>query len=847
MKPRLQKLFRGSKKKKTNAGRLSPTGNSQAVDAGGAQTAKPAAPAPRRWFFRLMAAVFIPALFLGLLELALRLGGYGESSHFFLRSRVNGRDVYVENRRFCDRFFPPALVRHPQPCIIDARKASGVKRIFVFGESAAMGDPEPSFGMARVMESLLRERYPGVKFEVANVSITAINSHVLLPMARDIARLEGDLWILYMGNNEVVGPFGAGTVFSRKTPPLAFIRLNAALKATRTGQLAAAVARGFARDSSVPKVWGGMEMFLNQRVRRDDPRMARVYAHFDRNLRDMIQLGNAGGAKIIVSTLAANLSDCAPFASLHRANLGAAELAAWEKEYSQGAALQQTNDHAGALACYDRAAKLDSEYAEVFYRAGQCHLALGCGIEAKKAFEEALERDVLRFRPDHRINETVRQAGTGREAEGIYLADAAAALGLQAPHQLPGDDFLYEHVHPTFEGNYWIGRALAEKAAQALSDLKPSGNDWISLESCACCLALTDWDKFNNAETMIKRMQEPPFIDQSDRQIRDSRWKERLAALKPGTNPIAVKGTLAWQRQELERWPTDWQLRAHYARMLQQAGEDSAALDQWQETLKCIPHYAQGNYAMAVLLDRLGKTAEAQFYFREAIRLRPEFPEALIELGSSLSRQGKYPESIAAYRQAVVVKPEFAEGHVNLGLAYAKAGKPAEAIAAYNAALKIKPNTPSAYLNLGNLLLKQGRPAEAVAQYSKALALDPDNAIGRFNLGNSYLALGQQPEAFVQYGAAVKLKPNFTEARLNWGLALAKQGKNAEAMLQFQEAAAGNPNCADAHFNLAVCHAQTHQWRSAVEHFKEALRLEPGNIQAQRSLAAAQSMLDKVK
>ena len=51
-----------------------------------------------------------------------------------------------------------------------------------------MGDPEPAFGAGRYLEALLRERFPARKFEVVNVAITAINSHVIRAIARDCAR-----------------------------------------------------------------------------------------------------------------------------------------------------------------------------------------------------------------------------------------------------------------------------------------------------------------------------------------------------------------------------------------------------------------------------------------------------------------------------------------------------------------------------------------------------------------------------------------------------------------------------------------------------------------------------------
>src|SRR4029078_1447735 len=82
-----------------------------------------------------------------------------------------------------------------------------------------------------------RERFPQTKFEVINVAFTAINSHVILPIARDCARQHGDLWVVYMGHNEVQGPFGPGTVFEQSRSQLWLIRSSLALRATKLGQM----------------------------------------------------------------------------------------------------------------------------------------------------------------------------------------------------------------------------------------------------------------------------------------------------------------------------------------------------------------------------------------------------------------------------------------------------------------------------------------------------------------------------------------------------------------------------------------------------------------------------------
>jgi len=266
-------------------------------------------------------ALAVPFVNLVLLELVLRTLGYGYPTDFFLRTRVDGKPVFIENQQFSKRYFPPGLERTPRPLIFSTIKPADTLRLFLFGESAAMGDPEPSFGFGRILEVLLREAVPGRKVEVINTAVTAINSHVIREIARDCADKQGDYWIVYLGNNEVVGPFGAGTVFGDQTPSRAFIRANLALKSTRLGQLLDALRDRLSGKGGVPATWEGMEMFLKQQVAQDDPRMARVYQQFADNLGDILRLGEQAGAKVLLSSVPSNLKDAAPFASQHRRDL----------------------------------------------------------------------------------------------------------------------------------------------------------------------------------------------------------------------------------------------------------------------------------------------------------------------------------------------------------------------------------------------------------------------------------------------------------------------------------------------------------------------------------------------
>src|SRR5262249_54256780 len=150
-------------------------------------------------------------------------------------------------------------------------------RLFVLGESAAQGFPDPATSFSRILEVLLRQQFPDDHFEVVNTAMTAINSHVILPVARECAGHQPDVFITYIGNNEVVGPFGAANVIGSYSPRLRLIRANLALKSTRTGQLLTNVTRWLGAKPGGPEFWGGMEMFTRTQVGSGDAALQATY------------------------------------------------------------------------------------------------------------------------------------------------------------------------------------------------------------------------------------------------------------------------------------------------------------------------------------------------------------------------------------------------------------------------------------------------------------------------------------------------------------------------------------------------------------------------------------------
>lgn len=528
----------------------------------------------------------------------------------------------MNNPDFGRRFFPERLARHAQPFNFLVDKTPNTVRVFVLGESAAMGDPDLKFGLPRMLEVLLKERYPDKSFEVINAAVVAINSHVILPIARDCAQHQGDLWVVYMGNNEVVGPFGSASVFGARAPGWPVVRAGLWLKTLRLGQLLDDTLQRV-RSPSAAAQWSGMEMMAGQQVRHDSRASQRVYGNFQKNLDDLLTIGARAGARIILCALPSNLKDCAPFASAHRTDLKSDQLADWESAYSEGVTAENGGDWARADAAFDRATQIDGEFADLAFRRADCLRMESRASEAAKFYTIARDEDALQFRADNRINEILRQAASKPGAGPVRLLDAEALFTTNSPQGLVGNEYFYEHVHLTPDGNYLLARAVAEQAAAALG--LDAGGKWLSREECFHRLGLTDWNRYDALNTILDRIQRPPFTSQLNHTQQVQMITEQLARYRLATKPAQLKREVSQLAQLVARYPEEADLRWNLATLLQDSGDRAGAEQQWRAVRRLQPQSALAAYNLARLLEAMGRQAEAQPLYAESVRLKGDF------------------------------------------------------------------------------------------------------------------------------------------------------------------------------------------------------------------------------
>lgn len=691
----------------------------------------------------------------------LRLLGFGFDPHFFKRASTGGNAGYVANHDFGLQFFPRGQARIPDMTVMPATKATNTFRIFIFGESAALGDPRPNYGAGCFLEVLLVERFPEARFEIINTSMTAINSHVILPIAQECAQHQGDLWLVYMGNNEMVGPFGAATVFGARAPPLWLVRAQVQLRRLRLGQLLLAATQKLHKADATAAGWHGMEMFVRNPVVPDDAHKQTVYRNFQQNLNEIVKAGLAAGARIILSTVAVNLKDCPPFGTISGAKLSRDNRGTYEKLSQEGSAAQAQGRFAQAQIDFERAAEILPDSAEAQFQLASCLLRLTNTTAALPHFLQAVDDDTLPFRADSHINGIIREAARGSAGDSLSLCDAVEDLAASSPGHIPGEELFYEHVHLNPNGNYSLALAWAGQVEKLLSPSLKRGarSSWASQAECEQWLGLTDWNRVSILENILQRIQRPPFSGQSGNAQQVTRLRSDIAKLRQGLTSDAAAGAQQVYSQALRRAPEDFRLHQNYAEFLEARQEWKLAIAERQKVCELLPYFYFPYYALGLDLKDAGALTEARQALLKAASLGPYQGDVRLELGIVCGRQADWEQAQHELETARRLSPEDARPLLYLGEVLWKLERRAEAMAVLRAAIRLDPSDWQPHYRLASDLAHQGQLSDAAAEYEEALRLNPSGVKVKLGLTAVLLSLGREPEALQQIEQTLKLEP----------------------------------------------------------------------------------------
>ena len=645
----------------------------------------------------------VPVLLVALFELGLRAAGYGESLAPFVERQCDGQTVYVRNRAFFQQFIGWGLSLdnwEQTEFSVPAKKADKTYRIFVFGESAPEGSPDPFLSFSRYLAAMLRARYPGVNFEVYNGAFRAVNSHAIRPEALACARFQPDLYIVYMGNNEISGPFSLNTTsrWSPTTLSLRSVHARIALNEARVVQFMKHLRSR--RRSAFPIAPPSMI------IRPDDDRLPAVYANHRQNVRDVCQAGLDAGSQVFLCTVPVNLRNWTPAHSFHLNPLSPENQQQWDQLFERGRTAQDADRLQEAADAYEAARHIDDTYAELHFRLGECFWGLGVYDRAKERFQRALNLDSFDFmRSKQPINDSVRALAAELGPQGLQLVDAEQALAANSEHGCPGLDVFCDHCHFSIWGAYCL-------AATIFRQLSPALPDWVQREVKGNSAPLT-------YEECIRRVGVRPFMlydrsnDAREHFCYGSGAKREVDALldrlKEESSDLYEKMCVV-HREAAALSSHDYMLRFQFTRELIGKKEFDTAVDQGRMLVAEFPFRRVSHRLLAIALGKAGKTDEAIAEFRKSAAYYPDDISTYDEWANLLAELGRRDEQIRVLQkaQAYDLMQESFGGREATVLELS--GKIEKAERTYIKAIWANPLFPDAYMKLDALYARHFDP-----------------------------------------------------------------------------------------------------------------------------------------
>ena len=633
------------------------------------------------------------ALLLLLAEAGLRAAGYGYSTKPFIEKRYSGETWRLLNDRYYAQFFNAADRKQhfdfPNTTVVRKAKPRDTYRIFLFGSSAAYGWFFQDYSMGHLLETMLHAAYPQRRFEVITVAFHAMNSFTMRYLADACSQMQPDLFLVYMGNNEMVGPYGLQSVLGSQCRSAALmeemVRLNLFFSDLRLFQLLGVPAQEFFSKSVAHLTWGGYAGADDLA----DQRLERTYRVFRHNLEHICEAARKGGAETALCTVGYNLRDWPPTISGHRKPLQPAALLRWNLAYVLGTCFESAGAHQQAIAQYKHAAAIDDTHARLLYDLGRALNAIGSHEQARECFLRAVDNALSFCSANTQINGVIRDVASCRRDLGVRLVDTAQALAEHAADGIPGCESFYDHVHLTFEGNYAVASEMFHRIASLVDKAAPNGSvpEPPDLEQCMLRMGYSPGVRLRETQMALSFLKE-----QHDNPILP-RLKSLQEKLASATGPDIDAAIAEADRKALE-------------------------LDSWNMPLL---------FRYVECRDALGRTREthedAQLLSNEA-PCNWQYRNALIRAESIENPKAAYQRS----RESAALYPEYAGIQQSAGNAALAAGEPQQAIRYYRKAIALNGHDPQLQRALGRTLASNGDFGGARTAMTKAIRLDPGQA-----------------------------------------------------------------------------------------------------------------------
>ncbi len=536
----------------------------------------------RLWAFRVIAMV-LPLCLLVIIELVLRWVGYGHDTRLFIRYPDDPR-YWVMNKYAAERYFTDTVNETRggiEPFLVD--KPAGTFRIFVLGESTTAGYPYFHNGsFHRWLEFRLMHEYPGLHFEIINVSLTAVNSYTVLDFGSQVMSYQPDALLVYTGHNEYYGALGVGStshIANSRWLVWTMVNLRRLRLVQWLGRLWSGLRSRVRGSSAAPDQRENLmqRMAADQRIVLGSPAYAAGILQFRENMDELCRITQTLGVPVFLSTVVSNLRDQRPF-------------------------IGSGGDASGAAGGAD--ASFAARGADRAFAAGDSAWRAGDYATAKRDYVAARDADLLRFRAPSAIDSVIRVLAG--EYSNVHLVDALERFEAASPHGVVGHETLLEHVHPNLYGYALLSDAFYRSMMAAHLFSSPHAPDSLGFDSLLVKMPVTAVDSLDGAYTILMLKSRWPFNEPIP------------SGFKRGnTVPEQLAGGLAVGR-------IDWsQALNELYTLSMRVGDKRTALKAVEALSLDRPLYTRYALYAGRLNFELGDTSEAVFYFKQACAIDP--------------------------------------------------------------------------------------------------------------------------------------------------------------------------------------------------------------------------------
>ena len=374
-------------------------------------------------------AILSPIMLLLLLEIGLRILGYGCDLSLFIDDAKN-KGYLVMNPNASKRYFTDeenATIGTFEP--FEKHKTAGTYRIFVLGESTTLGYPYMhNASFHRWLLYRYMHTFPDRKFEIINLSLTAVNSYTVWGFAKEIINYQPDAVLIYCGQNEYYGTLGVASTSQlggNRTIIKSLLYLRSFRLVQLMGNSYSHLRRMLAHNNVDTRETLMKRMASKQEIPFNSEIYKRGIQQFQSNMEAVCKILSDRKIPVFISNLVSNEKDLPPFISS-------------EKDTANSATYQ--------------------------YSLAETAFKNGYFAKAKTLYIKAKDLDMLRFRAPETLNTVISELP--QKYPDVFLVDTRKVFEANSPHEIIGKETILEHVHPTIFGYGLMSEAFYQTIKQ---------------------------------------------------------------------------------------------------------------------------------------------------------------------------------------------------------------------------------------------------------------------------------------------------------------------------------------------------------------------------------------------